>query len=1201
MANPRAQRPLTLDKAVSDIQSLAQPAQAMGDMLASTLRGSVAATAGLPGDIRELIDLFGPEAVERVLGKRVMPTTQDMNKMLPPAVPTNAPASRQHTANVYGSLGEFLPLPGSGAATKAAGYGLGRAAGAGTRAAGQAISDAMIHQTGPLASGPLSALAPRMAMTNVVKPKGGNWLTGSVEKTVKPLKSENRQISPALLEGFEQSAKDATDPLQERSVRRLREHNDEIAINKWVDSNLAGYMKKEMGTPEDPVRALFEKRTQEIEANYTKDMEKSARLKQRAEAEQDPRKAANFTRESQRIAEEATAERELKMQHVAHFPKNEVEFANAWIPEELGVKRLKGGYPTLGMGESPTAKAWETMADQAINVATAAQHTRPLSPTEIRQGYQSTVDDNPWLTKLAPDTRVYYPESTPADLGFDHVVDVLRQDVASGRIRPEQLNKVSMEDAVRRAAEVDLEMARKLNASKAAAREGLPVHKEYPEGYKWIQLNKPGAFNAESQAMGHSVKGYEPPKGHPDWVEASGDVGSPGYGHGGWEAIKSGKAKVYSLVNKKGEPHVTVEVKHPEEVSDELRYKHRDKINEGMSDYFIDNPDATHEEALQSVLAGMKNDFPPSITQIKGKSNRAPNEEYLPYVQDFVRGGKWSDVGDFHNTGLIDMNKSAIPWSKNIQPEQIDQLVGGMEGGTKTPRYGVNEFRNKALNQIGKRYITQQEFDDFLLKELTPPEEGMNNGGTPRRYPTEQERDAMRKLRESFLPAAKDAERLKRLRDNMERSEQKRVSMSDNPDTMMMELNEAHMGKGGVAKEGVEGLLKLVRAPAKKKEEIEAIAQRIAPQMTGEYVRGKEGAKTVAGKTQKQFEREKTLQHDIRPTEGVEQRTPSKVDYETMKDNVVMGIAGDPTRTGVTVHGVAGTPLKSPSPQHGGPLYGLARDDDQFWASNLTAARNVQNRAKEIEQQYGQPVLGQYIMMGPDSYSYAQHFADTNMNLIDPAKMSKRDIESFNKMVREGYPYVDSKKVKRQRVFPSFPGIENPEEMYLQFAIDPDMRKHFGNLMQMPTVTEPRKMPSGLDVMHAVTEPELRDLEIGVTGHSVGRMLPDVNDLQLSSHPTYSHDIPGNFLGQSKYPIPYDLMFPDSLKAVRENPKQAPQELGSLKMIGPRQTIDQQMIDEIKQYEEFIKKYTGKKKGGEVHMADGGITGDDLILEERPL
>jgi hypothetical protein len=628
MPNPRAQSPLTLDKAVSDIKSFAQPAQAMGDMLASTLRGSVAGTAGLPGDIRELIDLFGPEAVERVLGKRVMPTTEEMNKMLPPAVPTNAPASRQHTADIYGSIGEFLPTPGAGTLTKAASYGLGRAAGTSLRGGAEAINNAHVYGQGSLAA--VTPQPMRMAMPD--------------------------------------------------NLQRMRE---------------------------------------EI----------------RAKSEQD--------------------------------------------------------------------------------------------------------------------------------------------------------------------------------------------------------------------------------------------------------------------------------------------------------------------KALQDAY---------------NKSNR-----HKPL-------NEWPTLEEFKAT--------------NVQP-------------------------------------TQPELDQ-----------------------------------------------------------------------MRLDLDEQHFGKGGAAKEGVEGLLKLVRAPAKSKEEIEAIAQRIAPQMTGEYVRGKKGAKTVAGKTQKQFEREKTLEHDIRPTAG--ERPPvNPVDIESLKGNVMMGISGDPTITGQTVHGVAGRGLRSPAPQHGGPLYGLGHGNDSFWASNLSAAQGVQNRARELGELYQMPVVGNYVKMGPDSYSYAQHFADANLQNIRPEEMTKAQIEGFNKLVRKG----SAKSGPR----PSWPGIENPDEAYLHMAVDPELRKHFGNLMQMPTVTEKFGLPSGVDVAHAVTEPDLRNMEIGVTGKSMGLMRPDVSDLKLSEHPTYSHDIPGQFIGGLKYPTPYELTFPDTLKSVRETPKQAQQEFGSFKMVGPSQIIDPQLIDEIKQYEEFIKKYTGKKKGGEVHMADGGITGDDLILEERPL
>jgi hypothetical protein len=44
---------------------------------------------------------------------------------------------------------------------------------------------------------------------------------------------------------------------------------------------------------------------------------------------------------------------------------------------------------------------------------------------------------------------------------------------------------------------------------------------------------------------------------------------------------------------------------------------------------------------------------PQDIVQIKGKGNKAPKEDYLPAVQDFVRSGNFGKVGDLQNTGLV--------------------------------------------------------------------------------------------------------------------------------------------------------------------------------------------------------------------------------------------------------------------------------------------------------------------------------------------------------------------------------------------------------------------------------------------------------------------------------------------------------------------------------------------------------------------
>ena len=57
---------------------------------------------------------------------------------------------------------------------------------------------------------------------------------------------------------------------------------------------------------------------------------------------------------------------------------------------------------------------------------------------------------------------------------------------------------------------------------------------------------------------------------------------------------------------------------------------------------------------------------PDDIVQIKGKQNRAPNPEYLPYVQDFVKSGQWGEIGDLGNTGL-----TRLPDKRLITKEQF--------------------------------------------------------------------------------------------------------------------------------------------------------------------------------------------------------------------------------------------------------------------------------------------------------------------------------------------------------------------------------------------------------------------------------------------------------------------------------------------------------------------------------------------------
>lgn len=86
---------------------------ALWDTLSGALRGTVAQTLGLPGDVESLVRMLTG-------GKQVMPTTERMGEILPPVVPPSAPGAemRQKTAEVAGKFGEFNPIVGAPEAIK---------------------------------------------------------------------------------------------------------------------------------------------------------------------------------------------------------------------------------------------------------------------------------------------------------------------------------------------------------------------------------------------------------------------------------------------------------------------------------------------------------------------------------------------------------------------------------------------------------------------------------------------------------------------------------------------------------------------------------------------------------------------------------------------------------------------------------------------------------------------------------------------------------------------------------------------------------------------------------------------------------------------------------------------------------------------------------------------------------------------------
>lgn len=498
----------------------------------------------------------------------------------------------------------------------------------------------------------------------------------------------NWMKGPQSVENFVKPLKKGAHEVDPRIAGQLGIAPDpkQKSLNQWIDKKMTPYIKNKMATPSDPLRKLAEE------------------------------------------------------EGILPFPDLAV---NGEVT--ANINRKAAGLPVeqqAPLAKTERGQAWENRADAAINVAPYNE----MIPAGYSDNISSNMDEV--LRAFGGEFAVQNPTAKVSgmntgrgatQLGFDHVIDVLQESMTTGRLSADSLRGLSMEDAVRLTHQYDQDMAKKMAEASIQSLKDVPVYKQYPEqGFRWMQLDKPGYFAAESDAMGHSVRGYEPPVGHPDWTPQSGNKGNLSYGsYGGWEAIKKGDVKIYSLADDQGKRYTTVEAvkaKHPFGYSmsggnifpRELRQDFpqdayikqfgsetipKEKLQEiyalGKKMYF-ENPNSFSEnrilsgaarppspmDSFQKAADQVIGELPFDIAQIKGQVNTSVAQDAQPFVQDFLNSGNWSEVSDLSKTGLRDI--AATP--------ELEKFV-------------------KANNQDNRRFLTEAEYNtyenDFLRGELT--------------------------------------------------------------------------------------------------------------------------------------------------------------------------------------------------------------------------------------------------------------------------------------------------------------------------------------------------------------------------------------------------------------------------------------------------------------------------------------------------
>lgn len=375
-----------------------------------------------------------------------------------------------------------------------------------------------------------------------------------------------------------------------------------------------------------------------------------------------------------------------------------------------------------------TPDQWRRYAAGAIMDDPIGWHTLP--PHAIDGGIhfgpdasmrEALLEKAPWLAKQPMTDSLYSfsPTGSDRNLELGHVVDELVNALnpqMSGlpsdlAIRPESFQRMSFPQAVERVGNINQWRAKRAEEEQLAAMVNNPAihtYKEYPEaGMRWVELKQPdttGDALPEGYTMsptlydGKSIYEVRDPNGYlladyPDpqealqatWrdanrkplkeaLRAEGDA--MGHCVGGYcDDVASGRSRIFSLRDAKGNPHVTVEAspgRKMHELTDvadpdlrRLRAEYRD-APDGMT-----FTDWVNQQA-PDVIARYANP-PDDIVQIKGKQNRAPIDDYLPYVQDFVKSGTWGNIGDLGNTGLV-----KLPDGRYITSQQAEQGIGAI-------------------------------------------------------------------------------------------------------------------------------------------------------------------------------------------------------------------------------------------------------------------------------------------------------------------------------------------------------------------------------------------------------------------------------------------------------------------------------------------------------------------------------------------
>lgn len=506
------------------------------------------------------------------------------------------------------------------------------------------------------------AAAPERA-TTVVKERGGNWL---------PTEHSNlgEYLNELAYNGHAPAGMEHIPPPQQ-------------PIPKWVNGQLRKYIQNDLSTPTDPLRELARKGELHLTPEQLLHMNENA----------GPPPTLSMTGGNAKTARNVAREANIAAGRppLTGYATNDMR---GILPSEV---------------ERDPGMQWAALADHAVKAAhptLAQQNLEEIlsngtrTNLEIRNAAKAAL---PW-EKLKGDVHDVSEGDVHA-LGLDHIVDYLHQLPPHEQAK---LERMSVPDVVRKVSAWNKDLAAKMADQQSALSKSFPVHKEYPDGFRWVKLEKPkdvpegqdaskmlqDALSGEGNAMGHCVGSY-------------------------CDDVASGRSGIYSLRDAKGQPHVTIETRGkyhdprfeiPDEHMDQIGKQARQEAKaKGLKD---DSEDYMHyvmerEQALSDEWAAKNPIVYPNIAQIKGKQNAAPHDDYVPYVQDFIRSQPWGRVQELRNAKMYD---SSVLNDSHATTKHLREKIGD------APYYTESDLDDATIKALGEGHADGGLIHDTIMR-----------------------------------------------------------------------------------------------------------------------------------------------------------------------------------------------------------------------------------------------------------------------------------------------------------------------------------------------------------------------------------------------------------------------------------------------------------------------------------------------------